>query len=138
MASAPGWAFGAFCLIVGMVQVLRAVQPERRALAVAERRLNVLAPPYAVNPYGLFRVMTTQRAEIVVEGSADGRNWKPYEFRYKPGDPFPGGPRFVRARLFRYQFSTAAERQATGAWCVRREIGAYSPTFRRAEGGGQE
>ena len=29
--------------------------------------------------------MTTQRPEIVVEGSSDGREWRPYEFRYKPG-----------------------------------------------------
>src|SRR5262249_45299972 len=31
-------------------------------------------------------VMTTRRMEIVVEGSDDGREWRPYEFRYKPGD----------------------------------------------------
>lgn len=37
--------------------------------------------------YGLFAVMTTTRPEIVVEGSADGETWKPYVFRYKPGDP---------------------------------------------------
>ena len=30
--------------------------------------------------------MTTQRIEIVVEGSADGKTWQPYEFKYKPGD----------------------------------------------------
>jgi len=30
--------------------------------------------------------MTTTRDEIVVEGSDDGKEWKPYEFRYKPGD----------------------------------------------------
>jgi hypothetical protein len=38
------------------------------------------------NGYGLFAVMTTRRSEIVVEGSADGTLWLPYEFRYKPGD----------------------------------------------------
>jgi len=31
-------------------------------------------------------VMTTTRPEIIVEGSNDGQNWMPYEFRYKPGD----------------------------------------------------
>jgi hypothetical protein len=30
--------------------------------------------------------MTTRRPEIVVEGSDDGRTWKEYEFRWKPGD----------------------------------------------------
>jgi hypothetical protein len=39
-----------------------------------------------VNSYGLFAVMTTSRPEIVIEGSNDGTNWLPYEFRYKPGD----------------------------------------------------
>jgi len=39
-----------------------------------------------MNGYGLFRNMTVQRAEIVVEGSLDGVAWKEYRFRYKPGD----------------------------------------------------
>src|SRR5262249_38271432 len=39
------------------------------------------------NSYGLFAVMTTRRPEIVVEGSDDARTWRPYEFRWKPGDP---------------------------------------------------
>ena len=30
--------------------------------------------------------MTTTRNEIIVEGSNDGVNWLPYEFKYKPGD----------------------------------------------------
>jgi hypothetical protein len=29
--------------------------------------------------------MTTERREIIIEGSDDGGIWKPYEFRYKPG-----------------------------------------------------
>jgi hypothetical protein len=29
--------------------------------------------------------MTTQRDEIIIEGSADGTEWRQYEFRYKPG-----------------------------------------------------
>ena len=39
-----------------------------------------------VNGYGLFRVMTQDRDEIVIEGSADGIDWLPYEFKWKPGD----------------------------------------------------
>jgi hypothetical protein len=35
-------------------------------------------------------------------------------------DPFPDAPpRWVRARLYRYRFTTAEERRATGAWWVR-------------------
>jgi predicted DCC family thiol-disulfide oxidoreductase YuxK len=39
-----------------------------------------------VNGYGLFRVMTKDRDEIVIEGSSDGIDWLPYEFKWKPGD----------------------------------------------------
>jgi predicted DCC family thiol-disulfide oxidoreductase YuxK len=43
-----------------------------------------LEPFRIVNGYGLFRVMTKSRPEIIVEGSADGIEWLPYEFRWKP------------------------------------------------------
>ncbi|MEO2137139.1 MAG: lipase maturation factor family protein [bacterium] len=46
-----------------------------------------LSPLHLAGGYGLFARMTRQRSEIVVEGSLDGRQWKAYEFRYKPGDP---------------------------------------------------
>jgi predicted DCC family thiol-disulfide oxidoreductase YuxK len=39
-----------------------------------------------VNGYGLFRVMTKDRREIVIEGSSDGIDWRAYEFKWKPGD----------------------------------------------------
>jgi hypothetical protein len=45
-----------------------------------------LEPFRTFNGYGLFAVMTTERREIIVEGSDDGVNWRPYEFKYKPGD----------------------------------------------------
>lgn len=45
-----------------------------------------LAPLRSFNSYGLFAVMTTHRPEIVLEGSHDGINWLPYEFKHKPGD----------------------------------------------------
>ncbi len=44
-----------------------------------------VSPLRVVDRYGLFAVMTTERPEIIVEGSQDGVSWKPYEFRYKPG-----------------------------------------------------
>ena len=46
----------------------------------------LLDPLHLVSPYGLFAVMTTQRDEIVIQGSYDGIEWRDYEFRYKPGD----------------------------------------------------
>ena len=49
--------------------------------------LDAVAPLRSVNGYGLFRVMTTERFEIVIEGGADSVHWREYRFRWKPGDP---------------------------------------------------
>jgi hypothetical protein len=51
-----------------------------------------IEPFRIVNGYGLFRVMTKTRPEIIIEGSADGNEWLPYEFTWKPGalDRAPG------------------------------------------------
>jgi predicted DCC family thiol-disulfide oxidoreductase YuxK len=46
----------------------------------------VTAPLRSFNSYGLFASMTIKRPEIVVEGSNDGVQWEPYEFKWKPGD----------------------------------------------------
>ncbi len=141
-----------------------------------------IEPFRIVNGYGLFRVMTKERPEIQVEGSADGIDWVAYQFKWKPGDvnraprwcaphqprldwqmwfaalggarqerwfenfiirllqnersvtgllrrnPFPDRPpQYVRATLFKYQFTTADEHRATGAWWKRREIGQFFP-----------
>lgn len=53
-----------------------------------------VAPLRSANGYGLFAVMTTERPEIVIEGSDDGQTWRAYEFRWKPGDPLRR-PEFV-------------------------------------------
>jgi len=141
-----------------------------------------LSPFRCVNSYGLFAVMTTQRLEIVVEGSNDGRDWREYEFPDKPGDvdrrprfvapyqprldwqmwfaalgdvrqnpwfvnfcirllqgspevlalmehnPFPEHPpRYIRARLYDYRFTSIEERRRTGAWWKRELKGDYLP-----------
>ena len=149
--------------------------------------LHSLVEPFRiVNGYGLFRIMTKTRPEIVITGSADGIDWHPYEFKWKPGDvqeaprwvaphqprldwqmwfaalgsyrnnywflglcdrlfensppvlgllahnPFPDAPpRYIRATLFDYQFTTPAERRATGAWWKRRELREYVSLQRR-------
>jgi hypothetical protein len=54
-----------------------------------------LSPYQMVNSYGLFAVMTVTRPEIIIEGSEDGESWKPYEFRYKPGDLYRP-PRWIQ------------------------------------------
>jgi hypothetical protein len=45
-----------------------------------------LEPFRIANRYGLFAVMTRGRYEIEFQGSADGKNWVAYPFRYKPQD----------------------------------------------------
>lgn len=45
-------------------------------------------------------------------------------------DPFAGAaPRFVRARLYRYRFTTPRERRETGAWWHRELLGDYLPAL---------
>lgn len=57
-----------------------------------------LAAPFGiVNTYGLFAVMTTTRAEIIVQGSNDGVTWLDYPFQFKPGD-LSRPPRWVEPR----------------------------------------
>ncbi len=57
-----------------------------------------LAPFRSINAYGLFAVMTTERNEIELQGSDDGRSWKSYGFRWKPGPP-ERAPRFVQPHM---------------------------------------
>jgi len=152
-------------------------------LAAADKIIGAVAPFEIINTYGLFAVMTTTRAEIVVEGSNDGAKWLEYEFKYKPGEldqrppwvapyqprldwqmwfaalgdyrsdpwvlqfmarvlegspevlklmhhnPFPNAsPRYLRAMLYQYHFTTPAERKATGNWWSRELKGEYVPT----------
>jgi hypothetical protein len=60
--------------------------------------LRPLAPLRTINGYGLFRVMTTERREIILEGSDDGVHWEAYEFRWKPGE-IHRRPRFVAPHM---------------------------------------
>ena len=162
--------------------IYSAVQPKADLKPPVRFLYEQLQPFYIANGYGLFRVMTKERPEIQVEGSADGIDWIAYEFNWKPGDvkraprwcaphqprldwqmwfaalggprqeqwfgnfvvrllenepsvthllarnPFPDKPpKYVRAVLFKYQFTTSEERRATGAWWKRREIGEFFP-----------
>ncbi|OGW72114.1 MAG: hypothetical protein A2Y02_02840 [Omnitrophica bacterium GWA2_52_12] len=56
--------------------------------------MSAVSPFCLTNRYGLFAVMTQERHEIILEGSLDGQDWRPYEFRWKPGDPMKR-PEFV-------------------------------------------
>jgi hypothetical protein len=57
-----------------------------------QRRFQPFNTSRSVNSFGLFANMTETRPEIIIEGSQDLRDWKPYEFKWKPGrlDRRPG------------------------------------------------
>ncbi|MFI5372263.1 MAG: lipase maturation factor family protein [Candidatus Eisenbacteria bacterium] len=176
-------------LVLGLTPLLGSMRVPMQWLGPLPAAYELMVPFRTVNAYGLFAVMTTERSEIVVEGSADGVTWKPYGFRWKPGDvsrkpefvpghmprldwqmwfaaldpthpapwlvmccerllegskpvrallgadPFPvTPPRYVRADLYRYRFSDAATRHATGAWWTRERQGPYLPALTMREG----
>ena len=77
----------ALTLPVNAALLFSAFRPEAQWPRPLVAMQNWFEPFRVVNGYGLFRVMTKTRPEIVVEGSADGIDWHPYEFRWKPGDP---------------------------------------------------
>ena len=176
-------------VLVGLVPLWGTIGLSMRTLGPLAYAYAATMPFRLVNPYGLFAVMTTERREIVIEGSDDGATWKEYAFRWKPGaldrrprfvtphmprldwqmwfaalgdvrgnywfvslcdrllrgsppvlalmgpDPFPSAPpRFVRAVLYRYEFTTAGQRRATGAWWRRERLGLYLPAITLEQG----
>ncbi|HTJ65049.1 MAG TPA: lipase maturation factor family protein [Alphaproteobacteria bacterium] len=70
-----------FCSLVEMAEQYGAEPP-----AFAQAIDGAITPFRIVNRYGLFAVMTTERNEIVIEGSDDAVTWREYAFRDKPGD----------------------------------------------------
>src|SRR3989449_6975771 len=76
----------ALLLAASCVKVWLTFFPYGSLPRVIARPMVWVEPFRSVNSYGLFRVMTTERPEIVVEGSEDGQTWLAYEFKYKPGD----------------------------------------------------
>ena len=84
-----GWTLGPVFALVFLVTV----QPLVSSVGLSGRWPEPFAtldravqPLLSLNGYGLFRVMTTTRHEISIEGSDDGEHWREYEFRWKPGD----------------------------------------------------
>ena len=92
-----------------------------RPLAVVYQSI---APFQIVNGYGLFRVMTKDRKEIVIEGSADGIVFEPYEFKWKPGNVMrpPGWCAPHQPRLDWQMWFAALETARENPWFVRTVI----------------
>ena len=88
-AGARRASMAALVAILGLLSALTFVREIRRPAPMpgwSDALLGVVAPLRSVNGYGLFRVMTTERPEIVIEGSADGVTWVEYPFAWKAGD----------------------------------------------------
>ena len=72
--AATGALLAAALTLPGLIQGFRVECPQP------------LAALRSFNGYGLFRVMTTERPEVVIEGSNNGVIWNEYAFAWKPGD----------------------------------------------------
>ena len=102
-ANAPGpggwpvWITVSVAFVIGLLSaevLCRLFHFTTRWPKPLEQLMEWLEPFRLVNSYGLFAVMTTERPEIVVEGSDDGVHWRAYEFKWKPGE-VNQRPRFV-------------------------------------------
>jgi hypothetical protein len=84
----------------------------------SEQVMAAVSPLRSFNGYGLFRVMTTERPELVIEGSIDGKEWLEYEFRYKPGSVFrkPGFVAPYHPRLDWQMWFAALDPSGSAEW----------------------
>jgi predicted DCC family thiol-disulfide oxidoreductase YuxK len=84
-------------------------------------KLDSWIEPFRIaNGYGLFAIMTTQRPEILIEGSDDGTTWKPYSFKWKPGD-VNRAPAFVTPHMPRLDWQmwfAALDGPSSSPWIV--------------------
>ncbi len=82
---------GSLIFVLGAAQLFGTFRERREP---AWKIQEWIAPYHLSNSYGLFAVMTVNRPEIVIAGSADAENWLEYEFKWKPGD-LKRAPEFV-------------------------------------------
>ena len=109
-------------LVITSVQLLKMFRPFAEIPNWAASLYYRAAPFRSINEYGLFRVMTTNRFEIIVEGSSDGHNWLPYEFKWKPGD-LKQAPGFVEPHMPRLDWQMwflpfGSYRNPRNAWFI--------------------
>jgi hypothetical protein len=81
-----GYGVAAIVLVLSLRPVLRLFRVEIDWPKRLEPLMEFLESLRLVNSYGLFSVMTTERPEIIVEGSEDGDVWRAYGFKWKPNE----------------------------------------------------
>jgi hypothetical protein len=82
----PLWHDALVVAVTVLVLVL-SYRPVRNMLSRRQLMNASFDTLHLVNTYGAFGSITKVRRELVVEGSADGEEWRAYEFKGKPGDP---------------------------------------------------
>jgi len=100
MVSRPRWCSMGIAVvavgIIGLSTVKMGVKfsmmgiesrPIPKVVRVASSWSGLLDGFRTINNYGLFADMTTERPELIVEGSNDGETWRRYDFRWKPDAP---------------------------------------------------
>jgi len=79
--------FAAFSVGVTFFETAAAMSRGAAGSPLVRAVATAVGPFRSFNDYGLFAVMTTERPELVFEGSDDGRDWREYQFPFKPGNP---------------------------------------------------
>lgn len=86
--------FAAMSVGVTFFETAAALSPGAASSPLVQAVVEVVGPSRSFNDYGLFAVMTTERPELIFEGSDDGRDWREYSLPFKPGD-LDRGPRWA-------------------------------------------
>jgi hypothetical protein len=89
VASSPLW-FVIVVLAASAVLLVLGWRPLRNLFSRHQLMNASFDPLHLVNAYGAFGSVTTERLEVIVEGTEDpdaDTGWREYEFRGKPGDP---------------------------------------------------
>ena len=91
MQPAPGW-FQATVMVVAVAMAVLSYWPVRNMASSSQVMNYSYNPLRLVNTYGLFGSITTQRYEVVIEGTDEAQlgpetTWREYAFKAKPGDP---------------------------------------------------
>ena len=79
-------AVAAVVVLMTSIQFMRTCGLLNPTPAPLQAVVEILSPLRSMNSYGLFAVMTTERRELIFEGSDDAVRWKEYSFKWKPGD----------------------------------------------------
>jgi hypothetical protein len=99
----PIW-FAAVTVVLTAVVAVLSWAPVRNLLSRRQRMNTSYDPLRLVNSYGAFGSVTRDRYEVVLEATDDpspgpGTEWREYEFRGKPGDPYRRPPQVAPYHL---------------------------------------